>query len=122
MKSERRDPKLEDAVRSALHAARAPSPEESNAVKIALYRRETEARKARTLSLWYLPMAGNALLFALLAAAALLGISDPLLARLLAGACVYAALAGAALTAVGVRRGNLKAELSVRMRRKGAEA
>ena len=58
----------------------------------------------------------------LLAAAALLGISDPLLARLLAGACAYAALAGAALTAVGVRRGNLKAELSVRMRRKGAEA
>ena len=88
MKSERRDPKLEDAVRSALHAARAPSPEESNAVKIALYRREAEARKA----------------------------------RLLAGACAYAALAGAALTAVGVRRGNLKAELSVRMRRKGAEA
>ena len=86
MKSERRDPKLEDAVRSALRAARAPSPEESNAVKIALYRREAEARKARTLSLWYLPMAGNALLFALLAAAALLGISDPLLARILAGA------------------------------------
>ena len=63
-----------------------------------------------------------ALLMLLLAAAALLGISDPLLARLLAGACAYAALAGAALTAVGVRRGNLKADLSVRMRRKGAEA
>ena len=97
MKSERRDPKLEDAVRSALHAARAPSPEESNAVKIALYRREAEARKGRTLSLWYLPMAGNALLFALLAAAALLGISDPLLVRL---AICIAGAAGIALLAL----------------------
>lgn len=122
MKSERRESKAGRCrPERAARRARA-SPEESNALKIALYRREAEARKGRTLSLWYLPMAGNALLFALLAAAALLGISDPLLARLLAGACAYAALAGAALTAVGVRRGNLKAELSVRMRRKGAEA
>lgn len=37
------------------------------------------AKGAHALPSWYLPMAGHALLFALLAAAALLGISDPLL-------------------------------------------
>ena len=120
MKSERRDPRLEEAVRCALRAAPAPSPAQTNALKIALYRREAERRKGRALSLWYLPMLGNALLFALLAAAALQVIAHPLLARLLAGACAYAALAGAALTFLGVRRGNLKQELSVR--RKGVAA
>ena len=100
-----------------------PSAQLNNALKAELYRREAVIRKApatRSVVLWYVPMILNLITFAMLAGAALILISNVYLAFLAAGACLYLAAAGIVITVIGVKRTNIKEEITLHIQKRGA--
>ena len=116
MKKEYDNTELDSLIRESYSRQDIPSPVLNNSLKAELYSREAEMRKtasAKKLSLWYLPMTVNLIIFLLLGAAALVAISNPWLSFLVAGTCGYIALAGILLTVIGIRRANIKEEITV---------
>lgn len=95
-----------------------PDPELNTKLKAELYRQEAVLRKqptARTVSLWYVPMILNTVMFSLLALLNLIMIENRYLSYLAAGICIYFGAAGILLTIVGVKRANIKEEITIRM-------
>lgn len=117
---------ITDAViRASLKLADQPAPELNRSLKAALYQREAAMQSQpaiRTFRLWYLPMILNLAVFVMLAAAALTFISNLYLSYFAAGVCIYAGLAGIVLTIAGVKRTNLKEEIAIRIKKRGALA
>ena len=110
MKKEYDNTELDSLIRESYSRQDIPSPVLNNSLKAELYSREAEMRKtasAKKLSLWYLPMTVNLIIFLLLGAAAFVAISNPWLSFLVA------ALAGILLTVIGIRRANIKEEITV---------
>ena len=102
-----------------------PAPELNQRLKAALYQKEAAMKKqpaTRALSLWYLPMILNLAAFAMLAAAALMVISNTYLSYFAAGICFYIGLAGVLLTIVGVKRTNMKEDITIHIRKRGVLA
>lgn len=109
------EPQLDDPLGQGIKNAMASyeTPEE-NLNKILMRQiREKEAylkesSGARTISLWYLPMLLNGLLFGILAFLGYYLIPSVLLAKLVMSICIYMAIAGVALTAAGMWFSDLK--------------
>ena len=76
----------------------------------------------RGFSLWYLPMILNLVTFIMLAGVALIVISNTYLSYFAAGICFYIGLAGVLLTIVGVKRTNMKEDITIRVEKRGALA
>ena len=116
MKKQYDNTELDRLIRKSISRQDIPSPVLNNSLKAELYSREASIRKtasAKKLSLWYLPMTVNLIIFLLLGAAAFVAISNPWLSFLVAGTCGYIALAGILLTVIGIRRANIKEEITV---------
>lgn len=122
MKENRFNTELDEIIRASMELTDAPAPELNNKLKAALYRQEAAIRKqpaTRALSLWYLPMVLNLATFTLLAVAALTAISNTYLSYFTAGICFYIGFAGVLLTIVGVKRTNMKEDITIRVRKRG---
>ena len=74
------------------------------------------------LSLWYLPMVLNLITFSLLALFALIVIENIYLSYFAAGLCLNVGAAGILLTIVGVKRGNIKEDITIRIEKRGVLA
>lgn len=116
MKKEFDNTALDSLIQESISRQDIPSPVLNNSLKTELYSREASIRKtasAKKLSLWYLPMTVNLIIFLLLGVTAFVTISNPWLAFLAAGICGYIALAGILLTVIGIRRTNIMDEITV---------
>ncbi|MCI9137023.1 MAG: hypothetical protein HFH48_05580 [Lachnospiraceae bacterium] len=112
---------LNELIRMSMELEDEPSPELNVRLKAELYQREAAIQKKRThsVSLWFVPMILNLISFSLFAVFALLMISNPYIAKLAAGICLYMGLAGILITWLGVRRANLKKDVMVHIQKRG---
>ncbi len=116
---------LDELIRASMKLADEPAPELNQRLKATLYQKEAAMKKqpaTRALSLWYLPMILNLAAFAMLAAAALMVISNTYLSYFAAGICFYIGLAGGLLTIIGVKRTNMKEDITIHIRKRGVLA
>ncbi|MCI9418466.1 MAG: hypothetical protein HFG32_00380 [Eubacterium sp.] len=123
MRDDRSDMELEKVIRASMKMADVPAPELNDKLKAALYQQEAVLRKqtaTHKLSLWYLPMVMNVITFSLLALFALIMIENSYLSYFAAGICFYVGMAGILLTVAGVKRANLKEEITIRIEKRGA--
>ena len=115
---------LTELIRASMELEDKPSLELNRRLKSELYQREAAVprRQIITVSLWYVPMILNFVMFSLFAVLALLVISNPYIARLIAGICLYISIAGVFITVLGVRRASLKEDVTIRIRKRGVLA
>ena len=119
------DTEIDEIIRASVKLTDEPSRELNSNLKAVLYLKETAMQKQsamRILSLWYLPMILNLVTFTMLAVAALMVISNIYLACFAAGICLYIGLAGVLLTIVGVKRTNMKEDITIHVEKRGALA
>lgn len=122
MGDNRSDMEIEKVIRASLKMTDVPSPELNRKLKAALRRREAVLQNQpamRKLSLWYVPMVLNLITFFLLAFLARIIIENIYLSYFVAGICLYVGAAGILLTLVGLKRANIKEELTVRIEKRG---
>lgn len=125
MKDDRPNMEIEEAIRASMKMADVPASELNHKLKAALYQQEAVLQKQAAIqkvSLWYLPMVLNLMTFSLLAVFALLMIENIYLAYFVVGVCLYAGVAGILLTIVGVKRANIKEEITIRIEKRGVAA
>ena len=115
---------LTELIRASMELEDKPSSELNRRLTAELYQREAAVprRQIITVSLWYVPMILNFVTFSLFAVLALLVISNPYIARLIAGICLYISIAGVFITVLGVRRASLKEDVTIRIRKRGVLA
>ena len=116
------DREIEEIIRASMEVTDAPTPELNLKLKAALYQQEAALRKqsvTHNLPLWYLPMILNLVTFTLLAVFALTVISNMYLSYFAAGICFYIGVAGVLLTIIGVKRTNMKENITIRMEKRG---
>lgn len=119
------DNELSELIRTSMKLKDTPSPELNEHLKVSLYQREATLRQAdsiHSISLWFVPMILNFVTFSLFAILALLVIANPYLAKLVAGICIYIGIAGILITAVGVKRTNMKEAITIRVQKRGSLA
>lgn len=122
MREYRSDMGIEEAIRASMKTTAAPDPELNRKLKAALYQQEAALRKQpamHQLSIWYLPMVLNLITFSLLALLALIMIENIYLSYLAAGICFYVGVAGILLTILGVKRANIKEEITIHIKKRG---
>ena len=122
MKDNHSNIEIEELIRSSIKITDVPDPKLNNKLKAALYQQEAALRRqpaAHKLSLWYLPMVFNLITFSLLAFLALIMIENIYLSYFAAGICIYAAAAGILLTIAGIKRTNIKEEITIRIEKRG---
>ena len=122
MKDHRSDAAIEKIIRASVEITDVPDPELNSQLKAALYQREAVLQKqpaTHALPLWYMPMICNLAAFSLLAVLALMIIENVYLSYFAAGICLYIGAAGILLTIVGVKRANIKEEITIRMKKRG---
>ena len=125
MRDKRLNAEIEDLIRASMKMTDAPAPELNLRLKAALYQQEAVLRKqpaAHTLSLWYLPMILNLVTFSLLAVFALTVIENVYLSYFAAGICLYLCAAGVLITIVGIKRTNMKEDITIRIEKRGVLA
>ncbi|MCI8494800.1 MAG: hypothetical protein HFI74_03860 [Lachnospiraceae bacterium] len=116
---------LEEIIRTSMKMTDVPAPELNDKLKVALYQQEVALQKqpdTHKLSLWYLPMVLNLITCSLLGLVALIMIENIYLSYFAAGICFYVGLVGVLLTIVGVKRANLKEEITVHIQKRGVMA
>lgn len=124
-----REPQLDDGfgqvIKNAMTSCEKP---DENLNKILMRQiREKEAylkesSGARSISLWYLPMLINGLLFGMLAFLGYYLIPNILLAKLATSVCIYMIIAGVALTAAGMWFSDLKEKMVLVFEKGGDQA
>ena len=122
MKDNRSDIEMEEAIRASMKMTDIPAPELDKKLKVALYLKEAILQKQHAVhkvSLWYLPMVLNLLTFSLLALLALLMIENIYVSYLVAGICLYVGMAGILLTIAGVKKANIKEDITIRIEKRG---
>ena len=125
MKYNNSNTKTEEIIRASIKITDTPDSELNNKLKAALYQQEAVLQKqpaTHTLSLWFLPMVLNLVIFSLLAVLAFTMIENVYLAYFAAGICLYASIAGILLTIVGVKRANIKEDITIRIEKRGVLA
>ena len=125
MKDDRLNMEIEEVIRASMKMADVPTPELNHKLKATLYRQEAVLRKqpaAHTLSLWYLPMILNLVTFSLLAVFAITVIENVYLSYFAAGICLYICAAGVLITIVGIKRTNMKEDITIRIEKRGVLA
>lgn len=123
MENRNYDNELDELIRVSMKVTDQPTTELNNNLKASLYKRESVLRKAastKVISLWYVPMILNLVIFLLFGILALLLIANPYLSLLAAAVCGYAGMAGVVITVVGVKRANIKENISIHIERRGA--
>lgn len=123
MENRNYDNELDELIRVSMKVTDQPTTELNNNLKASLYKRESVLRKAvstKVISLWYVPMILNIVIFSLFGILALLLIANPYLSLLTAAVCGYAGMAGVVITVVGVKRANMKENISIHIERRGA--
>ena len=116
---------IDEVIRASMKMADVPAPELNNKLKAALYQQEIILQKQpvmHKLSLWYLPMVLNLITFSLLAVFALIMIENIYLSYFTAGVCFYVGVSGILLTIVGVKRANIKEDITIRIEKRGVLA
>ena len=122
MRDNHSNEEMEEAIRASMKITDVPTPELNKKLKVALYQQEAVLRKQpaiHSLSLWYLPMVLNIITFSLLAVFAWIMIDNIYLSYFAAGICFYVGVAGIALTIVGVKRTNIREEITIRVEKRG---
>ena len=122
MKDNRSDIEMEEAIRASMKMTDIPAPELDKKLKVALYQKEAILQKQHAVhkvSLWYLPMVLKLLTFSLLALLALLMIENIYVSYLVAGICLYVGMAGILLTIAGVKKANIKEDITIRIEKRG---
>ena len=125
MKDNHSNMEIEEVIRASMKMTDVPAPEVNNQLKTTLYQQEAILRKqpaTHKLSLWYLPMVMNVITFSLLALFALIIIENIYLSYFTAGICLYIGVAGILLTIVGVKRANIKEDITIRIEKRGVLA
>ena len=125
MKDNRSNMEIEEFIQASMEMTDVPAPELNQKLKAALYQQEAVLRKqpaAHTLSLWYLPMILNLIIFSLLALGALILIQNVYLSYFAAGIYLYVGVAGIVLTIVGAKRTNIKEDIAIRIEKRGVLA
>ena len=125
MKDNRSNMEIEEFIQASMEMTDVPAPELNQKLKAALYQQEAVLRKqpaAHTLSLWYLPMILNLIIFSLLALGALILIQNIYLSYFAAGICLYVGVAGIVLTIVGAKRTNIKEDITIHIEKRGVLA
>ena len=125
MKDNRSNMEIEELIQASMEMTDVPAPELNQKLKATLYQQEAVLRKqpaAHTLSLWYLPMILNLIIFSLLALGALILIQNVYLSYFAAGLCLYVGVAGIVLTIVGAKRTNIKEDITIRIEKRGVLA
>ena len=116
------DKELNELIRASMERSDTPSPELNNHLKARLYRREAalgQEAEIHSIPLWFVPMILNLVTFSLFAVLALLVITNPILAKLAAGICAYIGIAGILLTAVGIKRTDMKESITIHVQKRG---
>lgn len=114
--------KLDEIIHEYMKIEDTPSIGLNNCLKAELYKQEAQSKKEssiKNIPLWYAPMVFNAIIFSLFAVFSLLAISNSFLSMFVAVICVYIAITGAVITLVGIKRTNLKEELTVHVKKRG---
>ena len=125
MRDNRPNTEIEEVILASMKMTDVPAPELNKELKAALYQREAVLRKQpvmHKLSLWYLPMILNLVTFSLLSLFALIMIENMYLSYFAAGICFYVGVAGILLTVVGVKRANIKEEITIYIEKRGVLA
>ncbi len=125
MKNEFFNAEIDNIIRESVKLTDKPGTELNNKLKAELYQKEAAMRKqptTRNLSLWYLPMILNFITFMMLAVVALMAINNTYLSYFVAGICSYIGLAGILLTIVGVKRTNMKEDITIHIEKRGVLA
>lgn len=113
---------LDKLIRTSMQLKDTPSPKLNEHLKTSLYKRESALHQTvsiRAIPLWFMPMILNFITFSLFAILALLVITNPYLSKLIAGICVYISVAGIVITAIGVKRTNMKQAITVHIQKRG---
>lgn len=116
---------IEEIIRASMKMTDVPAKELNFKLKAAVREQEALLRRESAMhkvSLWYLPMILNLIMFSLLALFALLMIENIYLSYFAAGICFYVGAAGILLTIVGVKRANIKEEIIISIEKRGALA
>lgn len=122
MRNDGYDTEIDRIIREAIELTDKPGADLDGKIKAALYEKERLMRKepaARVLSVWYLPMILNLVTFLMLAIASFMMISNTYLSYFATGICLYIGLAGILLTAVGVKRTNMKENITICIEKRG---
>ena len=122
MRDNHSNEEMEEAIRASMKITDVPTPELNKKLKVALYQQEAVLRKQpaiHSLSLWYLPMVLNIITFSLLAVFAWIMIDNIYFSYFAAGICFYVGVAGIVLTIVGVKRTNIREEITIRVEKRG---
>lgn len=125
MRDDQLNMEIEEVIQASMKMTDVPAPELNRKLKAALYRQEAALQKqpaAHKIPLWYLPMVLNLVTFSLLALLAMIAIENIYVSCFVAGICLYADAAGILLTIVGVKRTNIKEDITVRIEKRGVLA
>lgn len=123
MENKKTDNGLDELIRASVVIAHVPPKDLNDKLKRNLYRREAEMRRTlpvRKVFLWYLPMILNIATFSLLAALAVQTITNPVFSVFAAGVCGYICIAGIVITIVGVKRTNMKQDITIQFGKREA--
>lgn len=113
---------LDKLIRASMEITNIPSPELNNRLKLKLYEQEKvihNQTKTHDISLWYMPMILNFLTFSLFSVLALLTITNPYISKLVSALCGYISIAGIIITVVGVKRTNMREEITIHIKKRG---
>ena len=125
MRNDRSNMEIEEIIRASMKMTDVPEKELNFKLKAAVREQEAVLRRESAMhkvSLWYLPMILNLIMFSLLALFALLMIENIYLSYFAAGICIYVGAAGILLTIVGVKRANIKEAITISIEKRGALA
>lgn len=123
MENKKTDNGLDELIRAAVEIADVPPKDLNDKLKRNLYRQEAERRRpptVRKVFLWYLPMILNIATFSLLAVLAVQTITNPVFSAFAVGVCGYICIAGIVITIVGVKRTNMKQDITIQLGKREA--
>lgn len=116
-----KDKKLELLIKESMKIEERPSAALNNQLKARLYEQEAVNRSKEgnyIISLWYMPMVMNFLMFSILAVLALVLISNTYLAGFVAIGCGYMSIIGIVVTILGLKRTNMKSDITLYIRKR----
>ena len=124
MKNEFFNAEIDNIIRESVKLTDKPGTELNNKLKAELYQKEAVMARKQThsISLWFVPMILNFITFMMLAVVALMVINNTYLSYFVAGICSYIGLAGILLTIVGVKRTNMKEDITIHIEKRGVLA
>lgn len=116
-----KDRKLEILIKESVKIEESPSVALNNQLKARLYEQEAVNRSKEgnyIISLWYMPMVLNFLMFSMFAVLALMLISNTCLAGFVAIGCGYMSVIGIVVTVLGLKRTNMKSDITLYIRKR----